>query len=66
MKNTEVRLSAKGVTQNEGNYMGTFSPVSKKDSFRIIMVLVIYFDLELYQMGVKTVFLDGDLKKESI
>jgi len=41
-----------GVDDNE-----TFSPVSTKDSFRIIMVLVAYFDLELHRMDVKTAFL---------
>jgi Reverse transcriptase (RNA-dependent DNA polymerase) len=32
-----------------------------KDSFRIIMALVTHFDLELHQMDVKTVFLNGDI-----
>lgn len=45
-------------------YHETFSPVSKKDSFRIIMVLVAHFDLELHQMDVKTTFLNGDLEEE--
>ena len=40
-----------------------FSPVSSKDSFRIIMVLVAYYDLELHQMDVKTTFLNGDLEE---
>ena len=35
--------------------------VSTKDSFRIIMALVVDFDLELHQMDVKTTFLNGDL-----
>ena len=34
----------------------TLSLVSSKDSFRIIMALVLHFDLELYQMDVKTTF----------
>ena len=56
---------AKGFTQREGiDYKETFSPVSSKDSFRIIMVLVAYFDLELHQMNVKTAFLNRDLKEE--
>jgi hypothetical protein len=40
------------------------SPVSKKDSFRIIMALVAHFDLELHQMDVKTTFLNGSLEEE--
>ena len=55
---------AKGYTQREGiDYKQTFSPVSTKDSFRIIMALVAHYDLELHQMDVKTAFLNGDLKK---
>ena len=53
----KARLVAKGFTQKDGvNYKETFSPVSKKDSFRIIMALVAHYDLELHQMDVKTTF----------
>jgi Reverse transcriptase (RNA-dependent DNA polymerase) len=41
--------------------MEIFSPVSMKDSFRIIMVLVAHFDLELHQMDVNTAFLNGNI-----
>ena len=55
---------AKGFTQREDIYYNeTFSPVSCKDSFRIIMTLVAHYDLELHQMDVKTTFLNGDLKE---
>uniref|UniRef100_A0A6N2L3B4 Fe2OG dioxygenase domain-containing protein n=1 Tax=Salix viminalis TaxID=40686 RepID=A0A6N2L3B4_SALVM len=58
----KARLVAKGFTHKEGiNYKETFSPVSSKDSFRIIMALVAHFNLELYQMDVKTAFLSGNI-----
>ena len=60
----KARLVAKGFTQREGvDYNETFSPVSCKYSFRIIMALVAHFDLELHQMDVKTTFLNGDLEE---
>jgi hypothetical protein len=53
---------AKGFTQKEGvDYNETFSPVSKKYSFRIVVVLVAHYDLELHQMDVKIAFLNSDL-----
>ncbi|CAH9069617.1 unnamed protein product [Cuscuta europaea] len=58
----KARLVVKVYTQKEGiDYKETFSPVSSKDSFRIIMALVAHFNLELHQMDVKTAFLNGDI-----
>jgi hypothetical protein len=55
---------AKGFTEREGiDYNETFSLISCKDSFRIIMTLVAHYDLELHQIDVKTVFLNGDLEE---
>ncbi|KAL9273839.1 Retrovirus-related Pol polyprotein from transposon TNT 1-94-like protein, partial [Drosera capensis] len=60
----KARLVAKGYTQKEGiDFKETFSPVSSKDSFRIIMALVAHFDLKLHQMDVKTAFLNGDIEE---
>jgi hypothetical protein len=57
----KTRLVAKGFTQREGiDYTETFSPISKKDSFRIVLTLVTHYDLELHQMDIKAAFLNGD------
>jgi hypothetical protein len=53
---------AKDFTQREEiDYNEIFSPVSSKDSFKIIMALVTHYNLELHQMDVKMTFLNGDL-----
>ena len=61
----KASLVAKGFNQREGiDYTETFSPVSKKDSLRIIMALVAHFDFDLHQMDVKTTFVNGNLEEE--
>ncbi|RVW67303.1 Retrovirus-related Pol polyprotein from transposon TNT 1-94 [Vitis vinifera] len=58
----KARLVAKGFTKKEGiDFKETFSPVSSNDSFRIIMVLVAHYDLELHQMDFKTAFLNSNI-----
>ena len=57
-----ARLLAKGYNNREDiYYRETFSLISTKDSFHIVMAIVAHFDLELYQMNVNTTFLNGDL-----
>ena len=46
--------------------MRVFSLVSCMDSFRIIMVLMAHFDLEIHQMNVKTTFLNEYLYKKRL
>ena len=56
---------AKWFTQKPGiDYEETYSPVAKFTSIRILMSIVAALDLELYQIDVKTAFLNGDLKEE--
>lgn len=61
----KARLVAKGFTQKEGiDYTETFSPVSTKDAFRIVMALVAHFNMELHQMDVKMAFINGELDED--
>ena len=57
----------KGKVNSQGediDHKGTFSPVSTKDSFRVIMAIMVYFDFEVYQIDVRTTFLNGDLSED--
>jgi len=56
---------AKGFTQIEGvDYEETFSLVVRIAFVRLLLALVAHLDLELFQMDVKTTFLNGNLEEE--
>jgi len=58
-------LVAKGNALREGiHYNIVFSPVVKHLSIQILLALVAQYELELDQVGMKIVFLYGDLEKE--
>ena len=58
----KARLVAKGFKQTHGiDYDETFSPVAMLKSIRILIAIVAYHDYEIWQIDVKTAFLNGNL-----
>ena len=61
----KARLVAKGFTQTQGiDYEETFSPVAMLKSIRILLAIAAYYDYEIWQMDVKTAFLNGHLLED--
>ncbi|GJX99312.1 retrotransposon protein, putative, ty1-copia subclass [Tanacetum coccineum] len=59
------RLVAKGFTQTYGvDYEETFSPVADIRAIRILIAIAAFYDYEIWQMDVKTAFLNGHLSEE--
>ena len=61
----ETRLVIKGCKQRESlNYFDTYSFVMRINSIRMILAIAALRNLEVHQMDVKTVFLNGDLEEK--
>nr|GEY03509.1 retrotransposon protein, putative, Ty1-copia subclass [Tanacetum cinerariifolium] len=61
----KARLVAKGCTQTPGiSYKETFSLVADIRAIRILIAITAYYDYEIWQMDVKTAFLNGYLNEE--
>nr|ABB46643.2 retrotransposon protein, putative, Ty1-copia subclass [Oryza sativa Japonica Group] len=56
------RLVAQGFTQDEGLDFGeTFAPVARLEAIRILLAFASCFDIKLFQMDVKSAFLNGEI-----
>ena len=56
---------AQGYTQKEGiDYYETFAPIARLETIRILLAFSCYMDFKLYQMDVKSAFLNGTIKEE--
>ncbi|KAK1424234.1 hypothetical protein QVD17_19555 [Tagetes erecta] len=61
----KARLVAKGFTQTQGvDYDETFLPVAMLKSIRILFAIASHYDYEIWQMDVKTAFLNGHLEED--
>ena len=62
---TKLDLSKKVFDKVQGiDYDETFSPVAKLKSVRIMLAIAAFHDYEIWQMDVKTAFLNGFLEEE--
>nr|GEV50389.1 retrotransposon protein, putative, Ty1-copia subclass [Tanacetum cinerariifolium] len=62
----KARLVVKGYTQTSWiDYEETFSSIADIRVIRILIAIVAFYDYEIWQINVKTVFLNGYLSKES-
>ncbi|GJR35941.1 retrovirus-related pol polyprotein from transposon TNT 1-94 [Tanacetum coccineum] len=61
----KARLVAQGYNQQEGiNYDETYAPVARLESIRILLVYACALDFKLFQMDVKSTFLNGFINEE--
>ena len=61
----KARLVVQGYNQQEGiDYDETFAPVARLEAIRILIAFAAHKNIKLFQMDVKTAFLNGYLKEE--
>ena len=61
----KARLVCKGYAQEEGiNYGRKFSPIARMEGVRTLLAYVSYKGFKVYQMDVKSAFLNGILEEE--
>ena len=65
MVRNKLRLVAQGYTQVEGiDFDQTFAPIARLEAIRILLAYANHHDIILYQMDVKSAFLNGKLEEE--
>ena len=61
----KARLVAQGYNQQEGiDYEETFAPVARLEAIRMLLAFACYKNFILYQMDVKSAFLNGFINEE--
>ncbi|GJU60376.1 retrovirus-related pol polyprotein from transposon TNT 1-94, partial [Tanacetum coccineum] len=61
----KARLVAQGYSQEKGIvYNETFAPVARMEAIRIFLAFATYMNFNVYQMDVKSAFLNGKMKEE--
>lgn len=61
----KVRLVCKGYSQQEGiDYEETFSPIARIELVRMFLAYAANKKFKVYQMGVKSTFINGELEEE--
>lgn len=58
----QSHIIAKGYSQEEGiDFDETFTPVARLEAIRIFLTYAAYANFKVFQMNVKSVFLNGEL-----
>ena len=61
----KARLVAKGYNQEEGiDYEETYAPVARLEAIRMLLAYASIMNFKLYQMDVKSAFLNGLIQEE--
>ena len=61
----KARLVAQGYSQEEGiNFEETYVPVARLEAIRILLAFAVSQSVKLFQMDVKSAFLNGYIREE--
>ena len=61
----KTKLVAQGYNQEKGiDFDETYAPVARQESIRMLLAYASYMDFKLFQMDVKSVFLNGVIEEE--